>query len=126
MLGNGALIVAALLLTFTGVAHSYLGERLIFPRLLALPDLPLLHKDRRYTENIFRYAWHLTSVAWWGFAALLIVLVASPDSKAALCAVLAATLLLHCGIILATAGTRHPAWWLFLLAGAATLYAAFS
>lgn len=66
--------LAAILLVFIGVAHSYLGERFILNRLLALSNLPLLRRDRGYTERMFRYAWHITSVYFWGCAAILAVL----------------------------------------------------
>ncbi len=54
--------------------HSYLGETIVFPRLFALPNLPLLRRDRTYTVNVLRYAWHMTSVAWWAGGAILAAL----------------------------------------------------
>jgi hypothetical protein len=120
---RGLLISAAVLLGFIGVVHSVLGERYVFRRLFALPNLPLLRRDRVYTEHVLRYAWHLTSVAWWGFGALLLVLALGSGGISGLGAVVAATLLLTGVVILMTAGLRHPAWSLFLLAGAVTLYA---
>ena len=62
---NDLLLIAAVIVAAIGLIHSYLGERLVFPRLFALPDLPLLRRDRAYTENVLRYAWHVTSLAWW-------------------------------------------------------------
>ena len=118
------LVFAAILVGVIGAMHSFLGERYVFRRLFALPDLPLLRKDRRYTERILRFAWHLTSVAWWGFGALLVVHALVPDPAPVLIGVIAVTLLASGAVILATAGTRHPAWLLFLLAGGAALYAA--
>ena len=123
-MSQGLLLFAAIVLSAIGAMHSFLGERYVFRRLFALPDLPLLRRDRRYTERILRFAWHLTSLAWWGFAALLVVLALAPEARSLLTGVIAATLLLSGALILATAGTRHPAWLLFLLAGGAALYAA--
>ena len=70
---NDLLLLAALVVAVIGLVHSILGERVVFPRLFALPDLPLLRRDRTYTVHVLRYAWHLTSVAWWAFAAILIM-----------------------------------------------------
>ena len=69
---NDLLLVAAVIVAVAGFVHSYLGERLVFPRLFALADLPLLRRDRIYTENVLRYAWHVTSLAWWAVGAILI------------------------------------------------------
>jgi hypothetical protein len=111
------LLVAALLLALIGFIHSYLGERFILGRILALPNLPELRGSRAYMENILRWAWHLTSVAWWGTVALLLCLWAGRPGAAG--PVLAATFALHGLIILARVGPRHPAWPLFLLTAAA-------
>lgn len=111
------LLVAAFGLAVVGFMHSYLGERHILSRLLALPDLPKLRGSRAYMAAVLRWAWHLTSVAWWGTAAMLVV-VWSGGGLAATGAVLAGTFALHAVIILAT-GPQHPAWPLFLLTAAA-------
>jgi hypothetical protein len=114
------LILAALLVAFIGALHSYLGERLILGRLLALAELPLLRSGRTYTQAILRWAWHLTSLAWWTLAVLLLMLAFSWTSSATIGAVLAASLVLNGVLILAAVGTRHPAWLLFLLSGVLT------
>jgi hypothetical protein len=119
------LLVAAVIVAAIGLIHSYLGERLVFPRLFALPDLPLLRRDRVYTENVLRYAWHLTSLAWWGSSATLVAFWwGAGDARHTALIIIAAILLLHCVIILSTCGRRHPAWPLFLIAAAATWYGA--
>ena len=113
------LLVAAAVLAFIGAIHSYLGERFVLGPLFALPNLPKLRGSRDYMENVLRFAWHLTSVAWWGAAGTLVVLWCGQD-VAAIGAVLAVTFAIH-GVVIVTArgGTRHPAWPLFLLAAAA-------
>jgi len=116
--------LAALMLAICGVAHSYLGEKYVLGRLLALPNLPLLRHDVGYTRAVYRFAWHLTSVAWWAFAAILIILALHPaDALRAIAIVLALTCLIHFLVIVFTAGTRHPAWSLFLIAAVATFLA---
>lgn len=115
---------AALLLFSIGIVHSYLGERHLFRRLLALPNLPLLRSNRPFTERVIRYAWHLTSLAWWGFAVLLLVFAFPPISIRMLQWVCGSVSVLTGLVILLTVGKRHPAWLLFLLAGALTWIAA--
>ena len=68
------LLVAAGALALLGIIHSYLGERFVLSRILALPDLPKLRGSREYMQSLLRWAWHLTSVAWWGTAATLVAL----------------------------------------------------
>jgi hypothetical protein len=122
---NDLLLVAAVIVAVAGFVHSYLGERLVFPRLFALADLPLLRRDRIYTENVLRYAWHVTSLACWAAGAILIAFWwGATDARHTALLIIAAMLLLTGLIVLATAGRRHPAWPLFLIAAAAAWYGA--
>ena len=117
------LSIAAALLAVIGLAHSFLGERYVFRRLFQLADLPLLRNDRTYTERVLRYAWHLTSLAWWAFAALSLCLAYSPHNIRLLGVLLGMASILSGLLVLITVGTRHPAWWLFLIVGALTCFA---
>ena len=113
------LLVGAGGLAFIGAIHSYLGERYVLQPILALPNLPKLGGSRDYMASVLRFAWHLTSVAWWG-TSITLVLMWRGQGVAAIGATLAATFAIHGGIILSTKnGTRHPAWPLFLLCAAA-------
>ncbi len=69
-----SLVTAAVLVILTGLAHSILGERYILIRLFRRQELP------EFTKNTLRFAWHLTSVAWWGIASILLVLAYSGDA----------------------------------------------
>jgi hypothetical protein len=115
--------LAAVLMIVAGIAHSYLGERGFLPRLLALPGLPLLRKDRGFTERVIRAVWHLASLYWWCAAVILAIIAAQPTNP------LRAIGLTLSGTILLTAlaciycGWRHPAIAIFLVAGALTVYA---
>jgi hypothetical protein len=122
MLSRWLLLLAAGILVFVGGMHSYLGERLLFPRLFALPDLPLFRKDRGFTEAVLRFAWHLTSLAWWGMAVVVGAMALTVVDNHRVGVILGATVLLSGLIIVVTCGVRHPAWWLFLIAGACILY----
>ena len=62
-----------------GLAHSILGERFILIRLFRR-DLPRLFGTDLWTKRILRFAWHVTTIAWFGFAAVLVVLASNTES----------------------------------------------
>jgi hypothetical protein len=66
------MLLAAILLVVLGLAHSILGERYILVRLFRRGDLPRLFGSSQFTTRTLRFAWHITTVAWFGFAALLL------------------------------------------------------
>ncbi|GAA3930276.1 hypothetical protein [Luteimonas lutimaris] len=66
------LYLAAVLAVALGAAHSVLGERYILIRLFRRNDLPKLFGSSEFTIRTLRFAWHVTTVAWFGFAALLV------------------------------------------------------
>lgn len=107
------LLVGALLLAVIGFMHSYLGERFVLSRILALPDLPKLRGSREYMQSLLRWAWHLTSIAWWGTGITLVALW-SGRGLAAIGTISTATFALH-GLIMVIVNRRHPAWPLFFL-----------
>lgn len=118
--------LAAILMFAAGIAHSYLGERGFLPRLLALPNLPLLRRDDRgFTERVLRAVWHIASLYWWCAAAILAIIAAQPANPLrAIGLVLAGTILLT-GLACIWCGWRHPAIAVFLAAGALAAYAVF-
>jgi hypothetical protein len=69
------LSIAIILLLLIGVIHSYLGEKYLLIRLFRRKDLPKLLGSDWFTKRVLRFAWHLTTLAWWGFAAILSVLI---------------------------------------------------
>src|SRR3990170_7629199 len=87
------LFVAGVTTAFIAVIHSYLGERLIMPQLLRSANLPPLRGNVGVTRLILRWAWHLTSLAWVGFAVQLLLLAwVPPVTRPLLGAVIAACL----------------------------------
>ena len=74
------LLVGAFLLIFIGLIHSYLGEKFILIRLFRRDDLPELLGSDWFTKRVLRFAWHITTIAWWGFAAILYFL-SSPSEN---------------------------------------------
>ena len=115
-------VVAACLCVVLGLAHSYLGERYILIRLFRRTDLPKLFGGTEFTVRTLRFAWHLTSVAWWGAAALFYQLAQGPVSAAKVAAVLAVMFLVSAVITLFASRGRHLAWPVFLVVGLIALY----
>lgn len=67
------LYLAGFLSFCIGVAHSFLGEKFILIRLFKRGNLPKLFGTEEYTKNVLRYAWHITTIAWFGFGYILIM-----------------------------------------------------
>jgi hypothetical protein len=111
-----SLAAAAVLTIAVGLAHSILGEQ----RLIG----PLLDPDRRqgllaknqFSRGVLRFAWHLTTLAWWGFAAIFAVLSTVPlaGHDSIILAVSAIMFGLTGLIALITSRGRHLSWPVFL------------
>jgi hypothetical protein len=71
--------LAAALIVALGVAHSILGERYIIARLVRR-DLPQSFGDDPFTKQTLRFAWHITTVAWFALAAVLVAAEQPPSS----------------------------------------------
>ena len=116
---NTALVAAALLILALGLVHSVLGERYILIRLFRRNDLPRLFGSDLFTRRTLRFAWHLTTVVWWGIAALLVRLArGAPLTTPELGGVLAVTSVASALVSLVGSRGRHPAWAVFLAIGA--------
>jgi len=115
-------VVAASLCVVLALAHSYLGERYILIRLFRRADLPRLFGGTDFTMRTLRFAWHLTSVAWLGAAALFIELARGGGRPGAVAAILGAVLLVSAGVTLVASRGRHLAWPVFLVIGLIALY----
>lgn len=118
-----ALYVAAFLLVVVGFTHSYLGERYILIRLFRRDNLPKLRGGTEFTTRTLRFAWHITSVAWWGFAAILVLLARGSATRSAVGLVIGVTFLLHFAMVILGSRAKHYAWLLFLAVGVLVLYA---
>lgn len=120
------LISAAVLTIAIGIAHSWLGERFIIRRLLRRSDLPTLFGDDSFTRQTLRFAWHLTTVAWFGLAAVLVmlsgVMVAIRVSDGVVFAV-AQTFIVSSILALIMTRGRHLAWIVFAVIAALCLVA---
>lgn len=119
-----AVYICAILTVSIGIAHSYLGERYILIRLFRRPDLPKLFGGTQFTTRTLRFAWHITSIAWFGLAAILVLLVHAPVARQSLGLVLGSVFIATAAAILVGSRGRHLAWPLFLIIGIVTLLAA--
>jgi hypothetical protein len=112
-----SLVFAAALAATIAIAHSWLGERYIIIRLLRRSDLPKLLGGDAFTKQTIRFAWHLTTVAWWGFAAVLYLLSGSPadvaDARGVLL-VIGLTFVASALLSFVFTGARHLSWIVFL------------
>jgi peptidoglycan/LPS O-acetylase OafA/YrhL len=115
-----ALSLAAVLTVIIGFVHSILGEQWLIGPLVS-PDRPggPLVKNA-FGARTLRFAWHLTTVAWWGFAAILLIMAYVPETQqpSAILLTIAATLGLTGVIALVTSRGRHLSWPVFLAVAA--------
>ena len=113
---NAWLAAGAGLTTAIAAAHSWLGERYLIGRLLKRGDLPRLFGGDAFTKRTLRFAWHLTTVAWLGLAAIMLVLGTAPAHAGVrlLGLTLAAIFLVHALVALIGSRGRHLSWLVFL------------
>ena len=117
-----ALHVAAILIFLTGLAHSVLGERYILIRLFRRDNLPQLLGGTAFTTQTLRFAWHITTVAWWGFALLLWQAASGTLTIRGMLEVLGYTSLLSGLLPLVLTRGRHLSWLVFFAVGAIVLW----
>lgn len=115
---------AAVLLFFLGLGHSVLGERYILVRLFRRDNLPKLFGGSVFTVRTLRFAWHITTVAWWGMAVLLWQVASGDVGRGTVLAVLGWTMLLSGTLPLVITRGRHLSWIVLFLVGAVALWAA--
>ena len=119
---NASLMTAAALTVGIGIVHSWLGERRIIGPLLSLEmRTGILHSI--FVRNVLRFAWHLTSLAWWGFAAILAAMATMPINDAARMVLwIVALIFIATGLTtLVTSRGRHLAWPVFMAIGGLSL-----
>jgi len=118
------LVTGAFLAIFLGLVHSYLGERYILIRLFK-KELPKLLGSDWFTKRVLRFAWHLTTVAWWGFAAILFMLSSpSEDIQQQILMVIAAVFLISGLFSAAFTKGKHISWIFFWSIAGLSFYVA--
>ena len=124
------LIAAGVLALLTGVAHSVLGEILIFRHLRNAGLVPSMGAPplRERNIRIIWATWHLGSVFGWAFAGVLLRLAFIADNDySSKDIVLSAIVFAYLGgSVLVLVGTkgRHPGWIALLVVAALTWFAA--
>jgi len=103
--------ISALILIICGVLHSYLGEKFILIRLFKRKNLPHLYGSDTFTQGTLRFAWHITSLSWFGFAALLLMY---NDKQLPLLYVVSIVFFLSALCSAFFTKLKHFSWWLFL------------
>lgn len=118
-----ALLFAASLAAITGIIHSWLGERRLIGPLLAAEHRSGPLAISAFARRVLRFAWHLTSLAWCGSAAILIALALTPlDLQGRMVlGITAAVFLLNGLICLMAGGVRHIGWPFFFIISAAAI-----
>lgn len=109
------LVAAALLTLAIGLAHSWIGERRLIGPLLA-PEHRHGLLTHPFARQVLRMAWHVTTLAWWGIAAVLAILALGPITGQGRLVLLAIGLMfLVSGLLSLVAGRgRHLSWPVFL------------
>ena len=113
---NRPLTSAAVLTVAIGLAHSLLGERYIIRRVLRREDLPKLFGDDSFTRQTLRFGWHMATVAWFGLAAILVVLsgvVTGVRVSDGVVFAIALTFLVNAIVALVFTRGRHLSWIVF-------------
>ncbi len=104
------LYVAVTALVMTGALHSVLGERFILRPLFAARGCQTLALGEGFTTRTLRFAWHLTTLAWWTIA----LAVAQPTLLVPAAILLAFASAVVCAVV---ARGEHFAWPIFATVG---------
>ena len=117
------LLIGTILLLIIGIIHSYLGEKYILIRLFRRDDLPKLLGSDWFTKRVLRFAWHLTTLAWWGFSAILYVLSnPSVNVQNEILIIIAAVFALSGVVSLSFTRGKHLSWLFFFTIAAISYY----
>lgn len=118
------LYLAAFLAFALGTAHSWLGERYILVRLFRRENLPQLFGSAQFTTRTLRFAWHLTTLAWWGFAALLVQLAQGHLTPTSVAQTIGGTFLASGFLPLVITRGKHWSWLVMFAIGSIALASA--
>jgi hypothetical protein len=113
---NTYFLIAALLTFLMGLSHSVMGERFFLVRLFKRE--PLHHfGDAVFVNRTTRIAWHLTTIAWWNAAAILMVFTFRElDNTVVIVGRIVSNIFLLSGILsLIGSRGRHLSWVIFFL-----------
>lgn len=106
------LLLAVFLIVLVGMAHSVLGERYILTRLFRR-RLPELFGSDEFTRRTLRFAWHLTTVAWFGFGAILLQIHGGQLSREHVLMTVGVVFSVSAAIALVFSRGKHLSWLFF-------------
>jgi hypothetical protein len=107
--------VAAVLLVLLSLLHSYLGEKYILVRLFRLDHLPKIFGSDDFTKRTLRFAWHLTTIAWLGIAALMVYIAQPNINRVVLGNIIGLIFFLHFLVAFIGSKAKHLSWIIFIL-----------
>lgn len=117
------LLLGAFLLLFIGFVHSYLGEKHILIRLFRRDNLPKLLGSDWFTKRVLRFAWHLTTLAWWGFAFILYFLSTPSENIRSEILITIAVIFTLSGVVsLCFTRGKHLSWLIFFIIASTSFY----
>lgn len=117
------LYFAAGLTVMLGIAHSFLGEKYILIRLFRRDNLPKIFGSADFTIGTLRFAWHITTVAWIGFAALLVHVGRADLTLAGTLRIIGWTCIASGLLPIIFTRGRHLSWAVFFVIGGIALWA---
>jgi len=110
--------IAAALMILLAIAHSWLGERYILMRLFRRDNLPQLFGGTAFVTGTLRFVWHLVTVAWFGIAAVILLVTGPTVSARSMLQVLSVVALVTGLLPLYFTRGRHLSWIVcFVIAG---------
>ncbi len=115
-MSSASLLLAAVLAFGVGLAHTVLGERWLLGPLLAPGRRQGMLEKSAIARQTLRFAWHITTIAWWGPAAMLVWLSRQPlDPTGRAFVLIFAVMFVVTGLTtLVVSRGRHLAWPVFL------------
>lgn len=113
--------LAAFLVVALGLAHSVLGERYILVRLFRREDLPRVFGSTEFTTQTLRFAWHITTVAWFGFAALLLQISQGQLTNSSAAQIIGFTSIASGFLPLIITRAKHLSWLVLFIIGGISL-----
>ena len=123
---NTLLYAASFLTLALGVLHSMLGETYLLKPIIERGNLPRLFGGTDFAVRTLRFAWHLTSIAWFGFAALLLLLTQPLMTYRSVALVVGVTFVGSALFTLSVSRGRHLAWPVLGFVGGVALYLAYA
>lgn len=116
---NHAFTSAAALAVATGLAHTVIGEILIFRRMRRGTFIPTFGGDVLHERHvrILWASWHALTLLAWAMAAMLVVIASAPASEMALAITRLISIAMGSGSLAVLVGTRarHPGWMAMLV-----------